>query len=860
MHSYPVPLVEALAEYDRASAASALAEAEAQRNAVLAKFPLTRWATLPIEEYALGQDAYPKSFCWFLEKGTQALGLIAVRSAKDYQIFYQRKELGWFHQPQYKDERAAWEALRGAFMRSFELARSESWDAIDGILELDGAVAVRLKTLHLYFPEDILPISSPVHLRYYLQLLGRNPKEIPASHVVRLNRALIAALREIPQLHTFSTKELEHFLYQWADPRRFATVVKISTGEGGEHWKEFQAGGYICVGWEKIGDLNEFATVDALRETFRKHYPKFSQSSELWRMHELAPGNIVVACQGASKVKAIGVVTAPGYEYRQDRPAYRHMVHVHWDTRYAQDIEPQKRWGLDIVANVPLEVFADILGEPQRRELKTAPTHVPQPRGTMNPTAPANLDPLYTEIASALERKGQAILYGPPGTGKTFAARRFAVWWLLKNEGRSDAAAVLVDRKKLEAEERRLTTAQTARRVWWVVTNPKEWSWDNLFRDGRVDYPYGRLRHNYPLVQPNDLVVGYQSTPDRRIMALAKVASGLGGRRPATEPTIELTPLARVESGLTFEELSADPILSQSEPMRFRNQGTLFALTTDEASHLLALHCEREPALQPHVDLEAEVQALTRLTFHPSYSYEDFVEGFRPIADGAGTLRLKLDDGIWKRICREAQAEPQRKYLVLIDEINRANLAKVFGEMITLLERDKRGLTITLSQSKDSFCVPSNVYLLGTMNTADRSIKQLDVALRRRFAFIELMPQPELFTDKKVNELSLGAFLRGLNDRIAEHEGREKQIGHSYLLEDDKPIVDPRKFAQHFRQDILPLLQEYCYEDYSTLAKYLGPKLVVNKREVNHALLNAPDGLVSALAEQFNAPAPTPGK
>src|SRR5690606_18660653 len=119
---------------------------------------------------------------------------------------------------------------------------------------------------------------------------------------------------------------------------------------------------------------------------------------------------------------------------------------------------------------------------------------------------------------------------------------------------------------------------------------------------------------------------------------------------------------------------------------------------------------------------------LTRLTFHASYSYEDFIEGFRPVAAKDGNLALRLEDGIFKRVCREAQANPDKPYLVLIDEINRANVAKVLGELITLLERDKRGMRVSLPQSKESFTIPPNVYVLATMNTADRSIKLLDAA------------------------------------------------------------------------------------------------------------------------------------
>jgi len=296
-------------------------------------------------------------------------------------------------------------------------------------------------------------------------------------------------------------------------------------------------------------------------------------------------------------------------------------------------------------------------------------------------------------------------------------------------------------------------------------------------------------------------------------------------------------------------------LLSGSEPLRSRCQGTLFALTTEEAEHLLALLTESEPEISKHAEDSGSIGALTWVTFHPSYSYEDFVEGFRPVDAGQGTLVLRLEDGVFKRICREAQAFPKRRYLLLIDEINRANIAKVFGELVTLLEKDKRGLTLALAQSKENFTIPPNVYLLGTMNTADRSIKLLDAALRRRFAFVEMMPNVDLLHGASVNDLPLDDFLTMLNARIAEREGREKQIGHAFLLEDGQPIGEPDEFARRFRQEILPLLQEYCYDDYGALAGYLGDQLVDAKGQtLKEDVLNDSDKLIQALMQVVQPP------
>lgn len=242
---------------------------------------------------------------------------------------------------------------------------------------------------------------------------------------------------------------------------------------------------------------------------------------------------------------------------------------------------------------------------------------------------------------------------------------------------------------------------------------------------------------------------------------------------------------------------------------------------------------------------------LTRVTFHPSYSYEDFVEGYKPVESEGRGLDLRLTEGIFMRVCRAAQRDSDRPYLVLIDEINRGNIPKIFGELITLLEKDKRGLLITLPSGRP-FVVPPNVYLLGTMNTADRSIRLLDAALRRRFAFIELMPDASILAGTNLGELELDAFLEGLNERIATRLGREKQVGHSFFLKDGRPITTPEEFAERFRQDLLPLLQEYAYEDYRDLALYLGVQVVDAERQtLVGEIIDDPERLVAALSDEY---------
>ncbi|HEX2078944.1 MAG TPA: AAA family ATPase [Longimicrobium sp.] len=842
-----ITLQEAIAQHPRESFREFIEKGERQREQILQRFPLDHWPVMTLDEYALGDPTTPKeTYCWWIEFGARELGSMRGGQANKHLIYF-GSDGRWHHPDAYGSVEEAWVAVRGGFLKAFALAAAGRWDEIDGIAELHGAPSLRTKTLHVYFREELLPIYSRDHLRHFLRLMERPEGEGSSYDTVRLNRALLEAFRQRPELAGWSTTELTRLAYAWADPRQARRIVKIAPGHDAEFWDECRANGMICVGWDEVGDLAQFGSKAEFRERFREvfadeyngYQPTITKkANEVWTLRELEPGDLVVANRGTGEILSVGEVVEPGYVWDGDRERYRHTVRVDWKEGTGRKIPPEKRWALVTVAPIPPEQYARMIAEPGGG-----------PIGNGDPIPPP---PLFTELQEALDRKGQAILYGPPGTGKSYQARRFAVWSLLRAEGRQDAEAVIADARRFAAEERRLTTAQVARRVWWVVANPAQWAWDELRRERTVDYRYGRIRRNYPLVQKGDLVVGYQAAPDRRIVALARVQQGLHTAEDG--PRIELEWVADVQNGPAYDEMAADPVLRRCEPMRFRNQGTLFALTEDEASHLLSLLAERDPSLRPHLEAEETIGALTRVTFHPSYSYEDFVEGFRPVDTGEGSLVLRLEDGVFKRVCREAQANRDRTYLVLIDEINRANVARVLGELITLLEKDKRGLVVTLPQSKESFSVPDNVQVLGTMNTADRSIKLLDAALRRRFAFLELMPDDTLLRGATIEGLALDDFLGGLNRRIIKHEGREKQVGHSYLLVDGRAVDEPAEFARRFRHEILPLLQEYCYDDYSRLAEYLGDRLVdPDAQELDEALLADPSALVAALAEVFGS-------
>lgn len=231
------------------------------------------------------------------------------------------------------------------------------------------------------------------------------------------------------------------------------------------------------------------------------------------------------------------------------------------------------------------------------------------------------------------------------------------------------------------------------------------------------------------------------------------------------------------------------------------------------------------------------IQRYKVVTFHPSFTYEDFVRGIRPVRTAEdGRTEFRLVDGKFKQICDEAHANPGQRYALFIDEINRANIAKVFGELITLIETDKRavfgaegrllaGMAVHLpgDEQADSverpFGVPRNLDLYGTMNTADRSIALLDVALRRRFRFEEREPRHDLpEMDREVDGVHLGRLLRRLNERLEYLLDRDHRIGHAYLMH-TQGLDDLRDVFEH---QIVPLLQEYFFDDFSRVALVLS--------------------------------------
>ena len=427
---------------------------------------------------------------------------------------------------------------------------------------------------------------------------------------------------------------------------------------------------------------------------------------------------------------------------------------------------------LDFYKHLKMEWRSDGLKPPG------PPVSPPPPGGGKKPEVPAEVAEIVSDALRLLKRFKNLILFGPPGTGKTYWADQIARQLITPQLQQSQSRAAF-----LQAIIEELPFYDTVALGMYATGPDRKYTVPQL--EG-MELVQARFRQN-PVKHPKNQIWGY-----------------LQAHTAPESQTVKLS--------------------SRAEPY-------LFDKTSDSRWYLTAAGKEYvQGTLTDRLDLIKQGPPVTNkpedfirwVTFHQSYAYEDFVEGLRPKSDPSesNNLSFEMKPGIFRSLCALAQEDPANQYVLVIDEINRGNIAKVFGELMTLIEADKRGsLSVELPYSKETFHVPSNLVIVGTMNTADRSIALLDVALRRRFAFLELLPEPELLdsiTISVVDEdvLNLGTYLRKINRRISELRGADYQIGHSYFLPLKGFTDETEKLTcldDIWNYQVVPLLKEYFY-------------------------------------------------
>ena len=404
---------------------------------------------------------------------------------------------------------------------------------------------------------------------------------------------------------------------------------------------------------------------------------------------------------------------------------------------------------------------------------------------------------------------------------------------------------------------------------WWLNANPKIWSFSDIAVGETQAYTLynengnkRRIFQNFLDAKVGDVVIGYESNPVRQIVAIGRVSAEQDGEKLFFEKVETLS------SPIDYAVLKECPELENME--YFRNpQGSLFKLTRSEYEFILDMIREENPIVtasssdaytkddflnevymteeryetlvnvlrnKKNIILQGapgvgKTFAARRLAwsmmgekddsriefvqFHQNYSYEDFVMGYKPVEDG-----FELKYGIFYRFCQKAANQPDKEFFFIIDEINRGNMSKIFGELLMLIEKDYRGTKMTLAYNGLPFSVPKNLYIIGMMNTADRSLAMIDYALRRRFSFFEIEPgfdsQGFISYQNGLNSETLDELIskvKELNRKIAADKslGRGFCIGHSYFCGRD--VCTDEWLHSVVDYDILPMLSEYWFDD-----------------------------------------------
>ena len=737
------------------------------------------------------------SFCYWLESKTSALGSIWGGSAYKFGIFKFDKT-PQIDNPKYAhDDSYSWNsklgntaaeafaAVKEAIVKIANHAKNTEWNEIEKITELWPVTT--WKIAFLYSNEQLLPIYD------------KESWLVPLAEHFGLSTAKQSSRTELYKylLEQKGDKDLYVFydeLLQIMKEKNEQVKKKtwlFAPDENAYLWDECRSSNTMRLGWDLIENILEFNNRNDLTNRLQVAYSKDASfkndSLALWQFaHEINIGDIVYAKKGINKIIGCGVVEG-GYFYDENLSTYRHVRKVNWTLSGEWDYPYQK---------LPLKTLTDI-----------------------------------SKYPDYVKKLNDIVVKNKPFTP-------------------SDTSS--------------------CRRYWWLVANPKIWSINDMPVDSIQDYTLfndngnrRRIFQNFLDAKEGDIVIGYESTPTKKIVALAEIA------KPNDGKSIYIRKTESLPVPIDFSTIKTIHELADMEYMK-NQQGSFFKLKDDEFNILMDIIREENPVKTNQKkeiynednflnDVFIDKEQYTRLKsllltknnillqgapgvgktfsakrlaysiigeidkscvefvqFHQSYTYEDFIMGYKPNEEGGFYLKR----GVFYSFCKKAKADSENKYFFIIDEINRGNLSKIFGELLMLIEKDYRGESIKLAYSDEPFDVPKNLYIIGMMNTADRSLAMIDYALRRRFSFFNMRPafQTRGFKayQKKLNNEQFDKIIDGiitLNEVIAKDAslGQGFCIGHSYFCNQKEITTEWLQNVIDF--DILPMLREYWFDN-----------------------------------------------
>lgn len=655
--------------------------------------------------------------------------------------------------------------------------------------------------------------------------LWKNPRRNDLAVSLRVTHDLSstplswAYLKTIPDLEDLKVgNQGTNFM---ATEQEFTTIADLAgsarkpktwlfaPGHGASAWDEFYQKGIMAIGWDGLGNLATYSAKDdivrRLQELEATEESKKNDATACWEFVQgLRPGDIVISKKGRNELLGYGTVKGD-YRFDSSRKEYQHTRLVEW--------KAQGRW--PVQESLAIKTLTDISpypGFPEKLMAIMTGGKLPL-RKTITPrirTNPVN-----------------SILFGPPGTGKTYQTINRALSIL---QG-IPVSALSKDREAVQEQFRQF---QTDGRVGFVTFHPS-FSYEDFVEGLKpvIDEAKGNLKYE---VQPGIF------------------------KTMVVHAAYEYVKTVTTEPGrLTFEDRwdvfvqDVEDRLSEGSEfvLQSRSSKNLHVVKVSDKGNLIIRH---EGATTDQEYVVSRDRSKKLFESYPSLDAIDNINtAFRAVIGGSnasaywavlkalsakevpqfhvepeapswGQKASRVEDLDWSAI--DPNAPSVRPYVLIIDEINRGNIPAIFGELITLIEDDKRagreeGLALTLPYSKETFQVPANLYIIGTMNTADRSVEALDAALRRRFSFEPQMPQPDLLP-KDIGGVDLSALLSKMNERLERLLDRDHTIGHAFFM----GATSIEDLALVFRSKVIPQLQEYFYGDWRKIGMVLGKEFV----------------------------------